>query len=265
MSLARSTDPLDYQRTPHVAAVMAKTFPNGFVVAPHCHERNQLIWASSGIMQIEVANGIWIVPPSRALWVPAGETHALRMAGTVTMRSLYIERTVGPTPAIVRILNVSPLLAALLSEAASWALDRNDRRADLVTELVLDEMTGSNDQPVYLPEPSDPRLRMLCDALRRDPGAKRTLEQWANRVGASARTLARLFASETGMGFHEWRNQARFAKSMIDLAAGKPIALVADELGYQSASSFSFAFRRAHGCTPTEYAARMAVQADHED
>jgi AraC-like DNA-binding protein/quercetin dioxygenase-like cupin family protein len=264
MPCKRSTDPLDYQRTPHVAAVMAKTFPNGFVVAPHCHERDQLIWASSGVMQVDVANALWILPTNRALWVPAGEVHSLRMVGTVTMRSLYIDPTVDKALGKVGILSVSPLLAALLSEAASWNLDRNDRRADLVTELVLDELKASKDQPVYLPEPVDSRLRLVCDSLRRDPGSRQTLEQWAEKVGASARTLARLFASETGMGFDEWRRQARLAAAMVDLAMGQPVGVIAEKLGYQSVSAFTFAFRRAHGCAPSEYLDRPNPQSERQ-
>ncbi|MHA5863259.1 AraC family transcriptional regulator, partial [Pseudomonas aeruginosa] len=42
---ARSTDPRDYQRVGRPLGVMAKTFPAGFVVAEHRHERAQLIHA----------------------------------------------------------------------------------------------------------------------------------------------------------------------------------------------------------------------------
>lgn len=256
--MLRSTDPADYQRTPHVAAVMEKTFPDGTEVAPHWHERHQLIWANAGVMEIAVAEGMWIVPTNRALWVPATHVHAIRMAGTVKMRSLYLQPGVGKTPCHVQLVSVSPFLAALLSEAASWALDRNDRRADLVAELILEELTELADKAIQLPQPNDERLRMVCDGLRRSPGSRRTLEQWADDVGVSARTLARLFAQHTGMRFHDWRHQARLARALVNLANDCPIAAIAVDLGYKSPSAFTYAFRRSMGCSPNEYMTRMS-------
>jgi AraC-like DNA-binding protein len=219
--MPRSTNPADYQSTPHVAAVMANTFRDGSTVASHWHQRHQLIWAIAGVMEIEVAEGIWIVPTNRARWVPARRVHAIRMAGTVEMRSLYLQSGVGRTPLHAKLVSVSPFLAALLSEAASWALDRNDRRADLVTELILEELIELVDKPIRLPQPKDERLRIVCDGLRHSPGSRWTLERWADEARISARTLARLFAQKTGIRFNDWRHQARLAKALVEL--GNPI------------------------------------------
>jgi AraC-like DNA-binding protein len=260
--MRRSTNPSDYQHTPHVAAVMAKQFCDGFEIAPHWHKRHQLIWATTGVMEIEAAEGTWVVPTNRALWVPATHVHSLRMAGAVEMRSLYLEPGTGRTPSQVKLVAVSALLAALLSEAASWSLDRNDRRADLVTELILDELTELADKPIQLPDPVDERLRSVCDALRRSPGSRWTLEQWADTVGVSARTLARLFAQETKMRFHDWRHQARLTHALVKLANGHSVASIADELGYRSPSAFTHAFRRTLGFTPAHYLARQHSDRD---
>src|SRR3954453_5852095 len=87
---ARSTDAADYQRVPRPVAAMPKEFAAGHVIAPHCHERAQLVFAETGVMQVATADCVWIVPPSRALWVPPGTEHSLRMPTRVSMRTLYI-------------------------------------------------------------------------------------------------------------------------------------------------------------------------------
>ena len=91
---------------------------------------------------------------------------------------------------------------------------------------------------------SDPRLRGLCDALLAYPRSEWTLDDWAATAGTSARTLARLFQSELNMGFSVWRQRVRFHDAVEALAAGQPIAQVARQNGYRSASAFSAACRK---------------------
>ena len=86
----RSTDPLDYQRVPHAVAAMPKDFAAGFTVQPHRHERAQLIYATAGTMRVSTDDGVWVVPPQRALWMPPGVRHSIAMLGDVTMRTLYL-------------------------------------------------------------------------------------------------------------------------------------------------------------------------------
>jgi len=247
---ARSTDAGDYQRTPHPAAVLAKSFADGETIAAHAHRRHQLVWASRGVMRVETADGAWIVPTNRALWIPAGEVHALRMAGTVDMRTLYLEPGSAAVPERPKLVSASALLRALLLDAAGWPLDRQDRRAALVTELILDELATLDAAPLYLPTPSDLRLKRVCDGLLADPGSPWTIEQWAWHVGASARTVARLFERETGMRFRDWRQQARLAVALVELARGTPVSRLARDLGYRNPSAFTVAFRKAMGTAP---------------
>jgi AraC-like DNA-binding protein len=103
------------------------------------------------------------------------------------------------------------------------------------------------------PRPRDPRARAVADALTADPADARTLADWGGEVGASARTLARLFVAETGLAFGQWRERARMRAAMPHLAAGLPIEAVARRVGYSTASSFTAAFHRLVGVTPREY------------
>jgi AraC-like DNA-binding protein len=107
--------------------------------------------------------------------------------------------------------------------------------------------------PLHLPQPRDPRLRAVTGALLRDPGDARSLTAWSRHAGASARTLARGFLRETGMGFGAWRQQARLLRALELLAEGEPVTRVALELGYAGPSAFIAMFRRALGATPGRY------------
>src|SRR5690606_6339218 len=86
----RSTNREDFETVARPIGAMAKDFTDGFFIPPHAHPRAQLIHASSGVMRVSTPQGAFVVPPHRAVWVPAGVVHDVRMAGAVAMRTLYI-------------------------------------------------------------------------------------------------------------------------------------------------------------------------------
>jgi AraC-like DNA-binding protein len=250
----KSTDPADYQNTRRPIAGMPKDVPPG-TIAPHTHRRAQLTWAEDGVMTVTAAEGTWVVPPNRALWIPGGTVHSIRMSRAVAMRALYVEpRLARSVASTCKVILMTGLLRELMLEAVHAPLDddRNGRMAH-VEALILDEIRALDAQPLHLPTPRDKRLRAVCEALAQEPGREETLEQWSDVVGASSRTLARLFASETGMRFVDWRQQARLAAALVQLAEGEQVASVARALGYGSVSAFTAMFRRALGKTPREY------------
>jgi len=254
----RSTDPLDYQRVPRAVAAMPKDFASGFEVLPHVHERAQLIYATVGAMRVSTDDGMWMVPPQRALWMPAGVRHSIVMLSDLTMRTLYLREDAAEfMPAVCRVLPVSPLLRELIVRATELPLDYDEHGpAGLVVALIIAELRGLQSLPLQLPMPSDPRLRALCQALLYAPGDQRTLDEWAATLNASARTLARHFQSETGLSFGAWRQQARVLEAMGRLGNGAPVTQVALDLGYDSVSAFSAMFRRAAGASPSAYRQR---------
>src|ERR1700727_3979482 len=54
----------------------------------HYHDVPQLVYPSSGVLAISAADGTWVVPPQRAVWIPAGGRHAHRAHGPTQMRTL---------------------------------------------------------------------------------------------------------------------------------------------------------------------------------
>lgn len=107
--------------------------------------------------------------------------------------------------------------------------------------------------PIGLPAPADPRARDVFAAVLAGPADPRGLAEFGRAVGASERTLARIFLRECGMTFGTWRTQARLRAALPLLAEGKPLATIAASVGYSSPSAFVVAFRRAVGVTPGAY------------
>ncbi|WP_175845636.1 AraC family transcriptional regulator [Burkholderia arboris] len=253
----KSTDPRDYQNAPGIAAVMPKAFPDGFVVAEHRHPRAQLVYTMTGIAEVFACQSMWMIPPHRALWIPPDLPHAMRAHGLLEMRTAYVDPRAYPSayPNQPRLVEVSPLLRELIMRASSLPIDAHPAgRDDLVIQLMLAEFEWSPEQPLRLPSGQDRRLTRVCDVILSNPADQRTLTEWADEVGASSRTLARLFTAETGLSFSQWRQQARISAARPLLASGCSVIAVAAELGYETTSAFSTVFRRFTGMTPSAYA-----------
>jgi AraC-like DNA-binding protein/quercetin dioxygenase-like cupin family protein len=238
---------------------VAADFADGHRLPSHRHVRAQLVYAVEGVMTVETAEGFWVVPPLRALWVPAGVAHSIRMSGRVAMRTVYFDPGVlaeTSTPDRCAVLGVSGLLRELLVRVVEHDEGRAPmepaRRARIVAVL-LDELVESPVNPLEVPMPRDERLRRIADAVRADPADHRDLAAWASFAGIGERTLARLFPQETGMTFVRWRQQVRLLAALERLAAGEPVTNVALETGYASTSAFVKLFRESFGVTPGRY------------
>jgi AraC-like DNA-binding protein len=251
----KSTNAADYQRVPRAVAAMPKDFPADFVIDPHSHERAQLIFATSGTMRVLTSKAMWVVPPQRAMWMPAGTVHGIEMLQPVSMRTLYLRKDAASgMPGDCRVLHVAPLLRELIVRATELPLDYDEDGAPgHLIALLLAELHRSQTLELQLPMPSSPRLMSLCRTLLHEPGNRRTLAEWARSVHASERTLARSFQEETGLSFSAWRQQARLLEAMAKLGTGQPVTQVALDVGYDSVSAFCAMFRRAAGVSPTRY------------
>ncbi|MEO1460408.1 MAG: helix-turn-helix domain-containing protein, partial [Pseudomonadota bacterium] len=220
-----SADPRDYETLPQTVAVMPKRFADGTVIAPHSHRRDQLLYAVSGVMRIGTAEEAWVVPPDRALLMPAGVVHSVEVRGDVEMRTLYIAPA---EPGAIKVLRVSPLLRELISALAREPMDYSgNRRAEQIAGLIGTELSGAEALPLNIPLPRDPRLQQVCERLLRDPSLTLSLEQLADGAGASSKTLARLSARELGMSFAAWRRRVRFSRAFELLERNRPMKQVA--------------------------------------
>lgn len=217
----------------------------------HLHREAQLLYAVSGVMRVVTAQGAWVIPPTRAVWIPPQIGHEIFMSGDVQMRSLFIAPELSPASLQhCCVLAVTPLLRELILRAVQGPPHADN---PLIQQLMLEELAGLENLPLHIPMPSDRRLQSICLALLRTPDHTNTLEDWAQQVGASSRTLARLFQQQLKMNFNAWRQQLRLMEALPRLLAGDSVQSVARDLGYGSARAFSAMFRRLLGDNPREY------------
>ncbi len=57
----------------------------------HTHPCDQLIHTLSGVIRVETAQGTWVVPPARGVWIPAHVSHALHIDGDVQARGVFVQ------------------------------------------------------------------------------------------------------------------------------------------------------------------------------
>ncbi|AXK36037.1 AraC family transcriptional regulator [Streptomyces armeniacus] len=218
----------------------------------HEHPAHQLAWSRTGLLSVRTTAGTWLLPPTLALWIPTGVRHATGTSGGAVMRSAYVTPARCPvTWTEPTVVSVPPLLRELIDHLAVRELPRSARaRAERV---VFDLLQPVSVHTVSVTEPSDPRAREVAEALTAHPADNRPLTAWGGAVGASSRTLARLFTAETGLSFGRWRERVRMRAAMLLLADGMTVEAVARRVGYASASSFVAAFHRTVGVTPRRY------------
>ncbi|MCG6203486.1 helix-turn-helix transcriptional regulator [Rhodopseudomonas sp. HC1] len=221
----------------------------------HRHDRAQLLYAKSGVLSVTTADGTWVVPPSRAVWLPAHLEHATASHAGVRFRSLLIEAAGTPgLPDTCRVVEVTPLLRELILKLAALA-DRGDRKdmAEAVSRVLMMELSFLPTQALGLPLPRHAGLAALCETIRKDLARDMAVEEAASLLHMSRASFMRLFQRETGMSFGRWRQQARMQHALVLLAEGESIVDVAFGCGYDSPSAFSAAFRRTLGRSPSTY------------
>lgn len=236
-------------------AVFAFDFAAGASTGRHSHPFGQLVHAANGVMRVTADVGAWVVPPGRAVWVPAGLEHEVTMVTGVAMRTVYVVPAALPrAPDGSRVVEVSPLLRELILQALRlprpYPLGGAEER---LFAVLLDQIEFRAQAPLHLPLPGSPPTVAIAAALQRDPADRRTLADWAVRTGWSSRTLARAFRSETGLTFGAWRTQLRLLRALERLAQGESVTEVGMALGYDSTSAFVSRFRRHLGTTPARY------------
>jgi AraC-like DNA-binding protein len=233
------------------------THPAGWVIHPHTHPWDQLIYASSGVMTVRTAAGSWVVPSHRSVWVPAEVEHSIVMSGSVAMRTLYFSVGLARLAPECRAVDVTPLLRELILRAVARSpLLHGVPAHERLFGLLLDELVALPTAPLELAMPRDPRALCVANVLVADPAGSRPLHALAAQAGSSVRTIERLFQVETGLTLDQWRRRSRVVEALRLLAAGESVTNVALAVGYSTPSAFTAMFRQETGVTPGRYFAR---------
>ncbi|WP_038345002.1 AraC family transcriptional regulator [Acinetobacter sp. A47] len=247
----------DYQDVPRHVMATGNDYPDGFLLPSHRHRRGQCLYAITGVLTVITHTGSWVVPPKRALWIPAGIDHEVHMGGITKTRSAYILPDIASKaglPSYCAVINVSPLLHELLSSAVDLPAEYElGGRDDYLMQLIIAEIALMPELPLNAPLPQEPRLAALCLQLLKAPSLENDLDQIAAQIGMSRRNFTRIFRQQTGMSFSHWRQQACLLNALTRMELGQPVTQVAMELGYSSSSAFTAAFKRALGAAPRVY------------
>jgi AraC-like DNA-binding protein len=234
---------------------LAVTHYDGHHIEPHAHPWGQLIYAAEGVMRVKIGDRLWIVPPARAVWAPPRTTHEIFAHGAFAMRTLYL------SPRLSALLHpechgmdIGPLLREIILHVVGLGiLDSARAEHRRLIGMLLDQLRATAYLPLSIRLPSDRRARLVAERLQHDPADPTELEQLAELCGASVRTLQRLFLSQTGLRFAEWRQRLRMLHAVALLGTGISVTSAGERAGYATTSAFVAAFRKQLGHTPLRY------------
>jgi AraC-like DNA-binding protein len=239
--------------------LLARHYRKGVRLDTHMHREAQLVYAARGTMQVTTPKGRWLVPPDRAVWVPARLEHSIDVLADIDMRTLYFDLAWLKREQRSESLNSEFVVrvSRLLHETILALFDgRNDPdRGELLVRLAMLELHHAEDSATFIPLPHESRCRRAADIVLGDPTVSHEIATLAREVGTSARTLSRLFSSETHLSFKSWCQRARIAAAIERLSteANVSVKQLASDLGYASMPAFSHAFRQVTGKTPTQF------------
>jgi AraC-like DNA-binding protein len=211
------------------------------------------VYAARGVLSVHTERGTSIVPANRVAWTPAGFTHYHRAHGSTDMRILFLPASLARlAPDHPAVFLTSDLAREILLSLTGTR--RYDRAASArLLRVLVDELHEAAEQPLQLPEPQDDRLQTIARMLYENPADNTPLAQLGRAIGASARTLSRLFHDELGMTFYEWRTQLRIYHALVLLGDGHDTTYVANACGWANPSGFIAAFNNIIGTTPGRY------------
>jgi AraC-like DNA-binding protein len=239
--------------------LVARHYRKGVRLDTHMHREAQLVYAAKGTMQVTTPKGRWLVPPDRAVWVPARLEHSIDVLADIEMRTLYFDLAwLAREPRSASLdAEFVVRVSRLLHETILALFDgrNNPDRTGLLIELAVLELHHAEDSATFIPLPHEPRCRRAADIVLGDPTGSHEIETLAREVGTSVRTLSRLFSSETQLSFKSWCQRARIAAAIerLSMEANVSVKQLAADLGYASVPAFSHAFRQVTGKTPTAF------------
>lgn len=230
------------------------TLTHSEVVAAHLHDFGQLAYAATGALVTVTEVGTWMAPANRVTWVPPYFVHSRRSYGKSDASVLCVPASLcAQLPPQPSVFVATPLLREAYVALQAESERAPGPRVALLFEVIAEELSSARDETLRLPEPSDDRLKAVTDILHADPANPATLADLGHSTGVSDRTLSRLFGSELGMTFHQWRTLLRIQCALIDLGAGHAVTDISARLGWSNPTSFIAAFTSLVGQTPGRY------------
>jgi len=226
----------------------------------HSHTRGHLVYAARGVLAVHTERGTSIVPANRIAWTPAGSMHYHRAHGDTDMRIVFLAPTMArlmpDRPSVLAVSDLAREVVLVLTGPRNYddsAPGYSPSARSRLLRVLVEDLHEAREEPLQLPEPRDDRLQAIVRMLHEDPADATSLAGLGRKIGASPRTLSRLFRNELGMTFYEWRTQLRIYHALVLLADGHDTTQTSYACGWANPSSFISAFTKVIGTTPGRY------------
>lgn len=220
----------------------------------HAHDTHQLLYANEGVLRVDVEGAMWRLPPGRGAWIRGRVSHRV-ITTRATLRTIYMHPAAVGIAEPVRIFSVDAHARQMLIHAQSWSQEqREDPLARLYfqTVMALFEAQWSHKQWAFdLPTTEDALLQRAIDYAHANL-AEASLDGAARAAFTSTRTLSRRFQAQLSITWRAYLSQARLIRAMDLLVAGMPVTDVAFEVGFESPSAFTKAFKQLTGQLPSQ-------------
>lgn len=198
---------------------------------------------------------------------PEGEADFSMLGGSFEIEPVNAPLLLSLLPGMIHISaagsdtgRLSRLIALIMEECAGDGPGKEAILARLLEVLMMEclRRPGSGREPLSMGLLSGLRDQALAPALRAmhaDVRAGWTVAGLARLAGMSRSAFAARFSDKVGCGPLEYLARWRMVLARDALSrGGKPLERLAEEIGYDSASAFSTAFRRRVGCAPGAFA-----------
>lgn len=221
----------------------------------HRHESGQLYCLRQGLMMVRTESGLFANPPRFVGWIPPHFEHSIVGPGALTGWTVFVAKTcVAGLPERPALLECSALVEPLAERLAGWSPQRwTSPEYKRMCSVFIDELRAAGTGRLSLPMPEDARLRAIAGVLMENPSDPRTGAELAHWAGISPRSLSRHWMQEVGMSLSKYRQVARLLNSLDGLAKGRDVQQVAWDVGFESVSAYTSAFKATFGFTPGKY------------
>lgn len=227
----------------------------GAAFLPHAHDAQQLIWTVRGLMRVVTPHSVAILPALHGLWIPPGVRHEVSADRPSLIRTFYLnDLRHAPVVEVPTLVEIDDVLHSVVGRLTDPSVSGGER--DNLERVVFDCIRRHADRHPTITMPVDDRAARVARSIAVRPDDPRTADAWGRSVGASARTLSRIFQAETGLSFEHWRRDARMRIAYGMIRDGVSVERCAHIVGYQTSSAFGVAYRTVHGHPPSADAPR---------
>ncbi|MBA4503060.1 AraC family transcriptional regulator [Marinobacterium marinum] len=226
----------------------------------HSHEWGQLQLSRGGLMELEAQGQRFMSLSQCGIWIPPGVRHEGYMRRCVQYSSMNVPLERAATlPNHICLLELSPISETILTDLRLRGIELAQTPADeRLLAVLLDQLSQSREVQPFLPVTDHPMLQAITTELEILPEGGRSFSAWADTLGTTERTLARICLAQLGMNYTEWRQRHRFIHGLQLLRQDISVKEVALTLGYHQTSPFISLFRKYAGCTPQAYRQQLA-------